>query len=154
MYVYPKFGRIVLRSTIIIPEFEHRRVLSPSGGGVSTIRASERVARGDLQLQYPCGTSLRGRIHIRTCTQPPSFLVRFSIVSSSFFGSVFPRHLSLLASIKAAPVAIGIKRPIHESTLFRARLQDLLMVMGARVPVGSRASRSCGDYLRWLFEGQ
>lgn len=94
---------------------------------------------------------MRARAHIYRDTLLSSMILyRFLFVLQL----LVPLHVSRLAPIKAAPVAIGIKRSIHESTLFRARLQDLLMVMGARVPVGSRASRSCGDYLRWLFEGQ
>ena len=47
----------------------------------------------------------------------------------------FPLHLSPLASIKAAPASYWNQTADsrEESTLFRARLQDLLMVMGARL---------------------
>lgn len=149
VYVYPKFGRIVLRSTIIIPKSRaEKSSLSPLCWCVHCSSIAESRDR-----QYPCGTSAA---RARACIHTSAHTLLSSTASYrllSVLSPLFPLHLSS-CSHKSSPVAIGIKRPIHESTLFRARLQDLLMVMGARVPVGSRASRGCGDYLPWLFEGQ
>lgn len=108
--------------------------------------------RGESRSTIP----LRHERCARACIHTSAHTLLSSTASYrllSVLSPLFPLHLSS-CSHKSSPVAIGIKRPIHESTLFRARLQDLLMVMGARVPVGSRASRGCGDYLPWLFEGQ
>lgn len=149
VYVYPKFGHIVLRSMIIIPKFraQKSRPLSFLRDVVCTVRASRSSC--EKRSTIPLWHDVCAHMY-RATLLSSIILYRFLFVLQL----LVPLHVSRLAPIKAAPVAIGIKRSIHESTLFRARLQDLLMVMGARVPVGSRASRSCGDYLRWLFEGQ
>lgn len=87
VYVYPKFGHIVLRSMIIIPEFraQKSRPFSFLRDVVCTVRASRRIARGDRQ--YPCGT-----MYARVCTYIGTlfFLSWFSIASSSFFSFWFP----------------------------------------------------------------
>lgn len=149
VYVYPKFGHIVLRSMIIIPEFRAQK--SRPFSSWCCVHRSSIAENCERRSTIPLWHDVCARVHIYRDT-----LLSFMILYRFLFvlQLLVPLHVSRLAPIKAAPVAIGIKRSIHESTLFRARLQDLLMVMGARVPVGSRASRSCGDYLRWLFEGQ
>ena len=142
VYVYPKFGQIVLRWTIIMPppSWRHRRVLSLS------------LSLSLYPLVVVCARERRLSIPLRHELAHTYTYTLYTVLSCTIFYRLlfvlcghcaFPLHLSPLASIKAAPASYWNQTADsrEESTLFRARLQDLLMVMGARLACQSKLRR-------------